>query len=54
MFYTLLTTMITTYTLEEQKQLLEKVAIARGYKSWAEYKAAELDYSDPIYDREVS
>ena len=42
--------MSTTYTPEEQKQLLEQAAIALGYASWAEYKAAELDYSDPIYD----
>ena len=39
-----------SYTPEEQQQFLEDAAIARGYKSWAEYEAAELDYSVPVYD----
>ena len=39
-----------SYTLEEQQQLLEDAAKKLGYESWADYKAAELDWSDPKWD----
>ena len=38
------------YTPEEQAQFLEEAAIALGYKSWADYEAAELNWSDPEWD----
>ena len=33
-----------------QALLLEEAARARGYKSWADYQAAELNWSDPKWD----
>ena len=45
-----LTALSTTYTPEEQTQLLEDAAIAMGYKSWADYQRRELDWSDPEWD----
>ena len=38
------------YTPEEQQLLLEEAAKKLGYSSWADYKAAELDWSDPSWD----
>ena len=37
-------------TKEEQMMALELAAKERGYNSFAEYAAAELDYSNPVYD----
>jgi len=33
-----------------QALALEQAAQARGYRSWAEYQAAELNYADPRWD----
>ena len=35
---------------KEQMMALELAARERGYNSFAEYAAAELDYSNPVYD----
>jgi len=33
-----------------QALLLEEAAKAQGYRSWADYQAAELNWSDPMWD----
>ena len=33
-----------------QALLLEDAAKAKGYRSWADYQAAELNWSDPKWD----